>query len=258
MSSNAARVEEVEDQARNKTRKLRRQGGNAASPAERFFETLQGSHNWCCYGAEGTRHALELYAVDELLVSSEGAPGGLTASQWTSLAFNFKVVVVHVVTADTAAGNRFCSGFGIAGILARSIEPQIEDAVHFDYHVVVLERSSSRADKCQAENCVAVDRHVDVEYSSSSSDLLAMLSQQSPAHYTFFSWLAEALETEMASDSVSFLSLLDGVFVILTFPLEDQVVDFEDRLDDSEAILIESAPATSSVLRSRWYAAHSS
>jgi len=112
-----------------KARWAARKGQQQLSDPERFFSTASKDPDLCAYGPEHVHQALQMYAVDELMVAETGRPGGLDIIGWTALAANHKVPVINVVRKDSSAGKRFCTGVGIGGLLRRPMEFVVDSPV---------------------------------------------------------------------------------------------------------------------------------
>jgi len=78
----------------------------------------------CCYGVQQTAAALDLGAIDVLLVAADWADPARTKGDWRALAETHRTRLVEVED-RTQDGARFCRAFRVAGCLRWPVDPEL-------------------------------------------------------------------------------------------------------------------------------------
>lgn len=210
---------------------------------DRFLQTMQRDSSWCCYGVSETIRALELYIVDELLISDSLKIAGRDSGEWKDLAERYKVARFHVVSSETSVGRKFCKDFRIAGLLNRRLD---------------VDEDSSPTSSCGASPLALSlnsTLHPVLEEESHAlsypEDAVGIAPHDDTAMDTFFTWLSRSLSSENPDEASA---LLDCVYVVLG---GDPIYQcWSESLANAVDILRDNnAPACAAELAVRWYAA---
>jgi len=205
-------------------------------------------------------HALDLYAVDELLVAAEGKPGGLDAASWEEIAAERKAARLHRVPTNSSAGRRFCSSVQVAALLGRPVDPSEEPSPMAKYaptlHAFagvaaaidsgVVQGIDSNEHPIQPRSRSAAD--MTVETDSASGSEVRNISRDA-----FFTWLRRSLCLEMADDVSGAIALFDCVQVILADGMGQELL--QEALENAVTVIAQDAPICAAELQTRWWAA---
>lgn len=222
---------------------------------ERFFQAVKRDAAWCCYGLESTLRALELYAVDELLVAEDLESSDVVAwhSRWETLAAEHKVARLHYISASTPQGRNFCRSVCVAGLLGHRID--FMDDLSPISPIRIEKQSNNRFLATEAAEVLPIG---EPKLARAVSNLPHRGSDPHSAYDAFFTWLQRALRSELSEDEMSALALFDCVHVIMSGAPneEDDTGSMKEALEDAVGVLILDAPTCAEELQFRWWAAH--
>lgn len=225
-------------------------GQEQLSDSERFFSTARRDPDLCAYGPEHVHQALQMYAVEELMVSETGRPGDLDILAWTALAANHKVPIINIVKQDSSAGKRFCNGVGVGGLLRRPMEFVMDSPVCINVTTALPDAFCLQVESGNLQKPPITE--LPLLLSSTSSFTSLCLPQQDP-HCEFFEWLWHALSKE--ADAATAMCLFDGVYVILTDDFLGEY-EFQEALASACDILAAEAPQCALEVSNVWCATH--
>lgn len=170
--------------------------------------TNQPTQEFCCYGEAQTRLALQMGAVDRLLLTACDGNRGEDLLQTLARTTRAKVVRIRPDTEDGAA---FCGGFGVGGLLRWPLD--LDDPEPYE---------------SGAESVWCLEDEADAVSDASTADIVGDSLAQSAAV-----WLAARLTRSLDVSTAE--ALAAGVEVLLAF--EDELI--EDRVIQAVELLRE-------------------
>mmetsp|Transcript_22168 Transcript_22168/g.39876 ORF Transcript_22168/g.39876 Transcript_22168/m.39876 type:complete len:432 (-) Transcript_22168:355-1650(-) len=176
-----------------------------------FMDLVSNGADLVCYGAEETAAALQLAAVEVLLVSSS-----LDRCRWDDLAATSGAQVI-VVSSETEMGHDFDTGFRVGAVLRWKVDAQL------------LETGSELAEVSHAEHVSneVKDRHDPCH--DADSDTSTTISAHSDA--VLLQWLEEVLKLTVDDASAESLAICAGLLLFSEEgSLTERVTQTQDML----------------------------
>lgn len=206
----------------------------------RFFD-LTMKVSMCCYGEEHTLQALEMGAVEHLLLSVD-LKTTLPVDDWKALAELYSTDVVEIHP-RTELASRFCQSFGIGGCLRWPLDLQVgEDEKEKDEKP--QEESPKQQDEKSREES---PNEVDCESISTADTMLDMHISQH--RRSTLAWLESELQGILCDQSAA-----EAVTACIEVVLSDDVTPHDEIMENiTSVITAEGAPEELALeLMRRW------
>lgn len=197
----------------------------------KFMELLHSDEDSCCYGEMQTTIALQMGAVEQLLVNESWMGSAHTLTELRNIAEAQGTSVIEVKP-HRASGAYFCKSFGVGGRLRWQLN---HDVLEND----LLPPTENYSDDACIDSCVAGERRAPMPLCQGAIEqrALPVVQVQTPekddcvARYEIFAWLQERLVAALGDADVAD-ALLAGVEVILADEAEGREGEVLDGWED--------------------------